>query len=63
MAMGKALSLTLRLVERLIYVRNKYAKKEAKNHPADTLGTDGRVQQSDETFDSISRKSKHNQSE
>lgn len=55
--MKSALVVITRILEAILYAFNSKKKSDARDNPADTLADGGRVQQSDESFDSISRKS------
>ena len=52
-----------RLLNGFLMAKLRSEVKEAENNPADELGGDGRVQQSDESFASISAKSKRDRIE
>ena len=52
-----------RLLNGFLRAKLRSEVKEAENNPADELDGDGRVQQSDESFTSLSAKSKRDQAE
>lgn len=55
--MKSALVVIARILGAILYAINSKKKSDALDNPADTIAGGGSVQQSDETFDSISRKS------
>lgn len=55
--MKSALVVIARIFEAILYAINSKKKSDARDNPADTIADGGSLQQSDETFDSLSRKS------
>lgn len=61
--MKSALVVITRILRAILYAVNSKKRREARDDVADTIADGGSVQQSDESFDSISRKSERDTTE